>query len=648
MTQPVDREKIRSFHRRVLLVSAVVLASGALAGIYVAFFARSSDLPSFVYALGRLGRSKVRAQAESSDRFEPPPGPELVSWGSWGRECLERARATDRLILLDLSASWCRPCALMDRQTYRDPAAADWIKANVVPVRVDTDERPELTVRYLTGGWPTTALLLPTGEVLSSGTFIPPEAFLRWARQVAQGFRQGRSEIEEQRVRVRREAEEGHRLRLRSATPSREVLDRGVENLRWDLTRRFDPEDGGFGTGAKFPASDPVRFLTALQSVSPHPEVERMLRATLDGELRLLDPVWGGAFRYSTTSDWRNPSTEKLLSVQADLLKDFVEAYALTGEASYRRAAESLEAYLRRFLSDPDGGFYASQAADLVRPDGSRLPGAAYYALSEPRRLALGVPEADKRRPADGNAKAALGLLAAARTFSDPDALALAERTLDRLWETASPSGELPHLAPPEGPRGLAEDEVLAAQAMLEAYSQTGRTRYLGRARRLWSWCRDRLFEKGRPPLMEGPAAPEGLDRSLSPYATELAAELAQSLADLTLDPGDEREARRLFDWCAAQSDLLDPTVMGRLAIRAKAAPVVVFVAGKEPQRGALARAFGSIASPRKYLVGPEARSFWKARRGLPKRGGLWAVVCVGAECRPPREEGPGLLNEGR
>ena len=42
------------------------------------------------------------------------------------------------------------------------------------------------------------------------------------------------------------------------------------------------------------------------------------LAQTLDGSLSLIDPVWGGAYQYSTHGDWRHIHFEKIMQVQAE------------------------------------------------------------------------------------------------------------------------------------------------------------------------------------------------------------------------------------------------------------------------------------------------------------------------------------------
>jgi uncharacterized protein len=89
-----------------------------------------------------------------------------IQWHEWGPEAFRRAQTEDKLILLDLTAVWCHACHVMDRTTYANPRIIQLLNADFIPIRVDTDQRPDLEARYRAGGWPTTNLLLPTGEIL--------------------------------------------------------------------------------------------------------------------------------------------------------------------------------------------------------------------------------------------------------------------------------------------------------------------------------------------------------------------------------------------------------------------------------------------------------------------------------------------------
>ena len=63
----------------------------------------------------------------------------------------------------------------MDQTTYSNPRIIQLLNSNFIPVRVDTDQRPDLEGRYRAGGWPTTNLLLPTGEILFQANALESE-----------------------------------------------------------------------------------------------------------------------------------------------------------------------------------------------------------------------------------------------------------------------------------------------------------------------------------------------------------------------------------------------------------------------------------------------------------------------------------------
>ena len=73
---------------------------------------------------------------------------------------------------------------------------------------------------------------------------------------------------------------------------------------------------------------------------------ERRARQTLDANLRLIDPVWGGVYQYSASVDWASPHYEKLLSFQADDMRLYAEGYARWHDPRYLRAALALQHYM--------------------------------------------------------------------------------------------------------------------------------------------------------------------------------------------------------------------------------------------------------------------------------------------------------------
>ena len=110
-----------------------------------------------------------------------------VAWTSWGAAAFERAARERKPVLLAIGASWCRGCDVMDRTTYSDPAIVSAIHERCVPVRVDADRRPDINDRYNLDGWPTTAFLTPSGEILTGSTYVVPDQMARMLAEVAEG-----------------------------------------------------------------------------------------------------------------------------------------------------------------------------------------------------------------------------------------------------------------------------------------------------------------------------------------------------------------------------------------------------------------------------------------------------------------------------
>ncbi|HTT26128.1 MAG TPA: thioredoxin domain-containing protein, partial [Thermoplasmata archaeon] len=182
---------------------------------------------------------------------------QTIDWHPWGREAFELARRTGRPVLLDIGASWCHWCHVMDEGTYSDPEVARLLAQQFVAVKVDRDEHPEVDRRFqrqvnaLTGegGWPLTAFLTADGEAFYGGTYFPPTdghgrpGFRRLLREIGRLWSQ-------EPERVRANADLVRDALAREAPPGTRPsvgLDRFVAGVLRDLDAGFDPVHGGFG-----------------------------------------------------------------------------------------------------------------------------------------------------------------------------------------------------------------------------------------------------------------------------------------------------------------------------------------------------------------------------------------------------------------
>jgi len=75
----------------------------------------------------------------------------------------------------------------MDETTYSDEEIISYINEHFIPIRVDADLRLTST-RVQPGRMASTAILTPEGEVLTGGTYIPPEEMLSRLTRAAAFF----------------------------------------------------------------------------------------------------------------------------------------------------------------------------------------------------------------------------------------------------------------------------------------------------------------------------------------------------------------------------------------------------------------------------------------------------------------------------
>ena len=220
---------------------------------------------------------------------------------------------------------------------------------------------------------------------------------------------------------------------------------------------------------------------------------ERMARETLDRQLKLIDPVWGGVYQYSDSGDWDHPHFEKIMSMQAEDLRLYAQAYSQLGDARYLQAARDIHKFLTTFLRGPDGAFYVSQDADVVRGEHS----GAYFKLGDAERRARGIPRVDTHLYTRETAWAATALLAIHAATGEEahlrDAATSAEWILaNRAIEGGGFRHDAVDVAGP-----YLGDSVAAARLFLALYAATGERRWLEHGEKTLAFMSARFRREG-------------------------------------------------------------------------------------------------------------------------------------------------------
>lgn len=587
-----------------------------------------------------------------SFRFSPRPNRAgQIKWRPWDESIFQQSGKENKPVLLAISAVWCHWCHVMDETSYSDDEVISLINESFIPVRVDSDQRPDINFRYNQGGWPTLAFLTSDGEVITGTTYIPPDQLRRLLGDVRDLYSSNRQEIQaavdnirEQREALAKQPPEG--------PASGPAVAASVLEVAGDV---YDSEFGGFGSTTKFPYANVLSLIMMILSEGSIDELEAMLTKTLDAMAGggMYDQVEGGFFRYSTNREWTIPHFEKMLEDNAALLSVYAEAVRITGSKEYETVARDLYRYLTTVLLEPGSAvFRGSQDADEN-----------YYRLDLAARKETRAPYIDPTVFAGWNALAASALLRAFQVMGDVEMRDRASGVLDFVWEHMWDMDRgLNHYYDGQAHLpGMLGDTASMLTACLDAYESGVGEVWLDRALKIAQWLQKNLENEktgGFHDCLETPGT-EGLsaERALPLAENSIAASALIRLAQNSGQPRFAESAERainyfsgsykesgLFaaDYALAVERLIDP-------------PVRVTIVGPpdDPETIKMIRAAHLARIPFRSLeiLDPARHNEDLEAAGYGYAGQPIAYICIGASCQPPLTdpaELPGRLEAGR
>ncbi|MDQ3353567.1 MAG: thioredoxin domain-containing protein [Actinomycetota bacterium] len=305
-----------------------------------------------------------------------------VDWYPWGDEAFERARETDRPVLLSVGYSACHWCHVMAHESFEDDETAAVINELFVNIKVDREERPDVDAVYMDavqamsghGGWPMTVFLTPEGEPFFGGTYFPKHGraglpgFVELCRAVDDTWRTRRAEVLDQAGRLAEGLRQSSLVASGDGLPGVELLDNTVAALR----SQFDPDWGGFGRAPKFPQTMSHELLLRVHDRTGEAELLDMVTTSLDAMASggMYDHLGGGFARYSVDAFWMVPHFEKMLYDQALLARVYGHAWLVTGEPRYRQVLDETIGYVLLDLGSPAGGCFSAEDADSEGEEG--------------------------------------------------------------------------------------------------------------------------------------------------------------------------------------------------------------------------------------------------------------------------------------
>ncbi len=331
-----------------------------------------------------------------------------IDWWSWCDEALAIAKEQNKPIFLSIGYSSCHWCTVMEGEAFSDPAIAEYMNANFIPIKVDREERPDLDSIYMQalqmmsgqGGWPLNVFISPEDLVpFYAGTYFPVEprygrpGFLQVLQAIRRYYDTEKQDLQERKAVILESLLTSAVLQAEGPTPTEdnELLQKG-----WETSTGIITANQYGNSFPMIPYAELALRLTRFNWESKYDAKQVCTQRGLDLALGgIYDHVGGGFHRYTVDPTWTVPHFEKMLYDNGQIVEYLANLWSAgVQEPAFERAITLTVQWLKREMTAPEGYFYAAQDADSFRtPEEVEPEEGAFYIWSYRELEQLLTPE---------------------------------------------------------------------------------------------------------------------------------------------------------------------------------------------------------------------------------------------------------------
>jgi len=103
-------------------------------------------------------------------------------------DALTLAKKERKVVFIDFYTTWCGPCKMLDRTTWKDPNVVRWLQEKTVPLKIDAEVETALAKKFKVEGYPSLVFVNHDGSLINSRMgYLNAEKFLQIGKEILAG-----------------------------------------------------------------------------------------------------------------------------------------------------------------------------------------------------------------------------------------------------------------------------------------------------------------------------------------------------------------------------------------------------------------------------------------------------------------------------